>query len=236
MLFDIDVKKAGYYTVHCLTNSGTSSEGSIGMSIARGNKPGQNGNIIRSWADRNDPLADPWGSFQLSPTPKCGLYPDGTQDENGAANGDPTKPYTCWGWTACGGVDANDLTVLFKYEGRQKLLLSITPDGTKTPGDFSNFMFTFKSAEIPDFELLDGVEAYAADMTAVAIYPNPAENDFTVTTDGAANVSIFNTAGTKVYNQNVEGDVVVNNNFPAGIYSVRVSNSKGVKTMKLVVK
>ena len=97
-------------------------------------------------------------------------------------------------------------------------------------------MFTFKSAEIPDFELLDGVEAYAADMTAVAIYPNPAENDFTVTTDGAANVSIFNTAGTKVYNQNVEGDVVVNNNFPAGIYSVRVSNSKGVKTMKLVIK
>ena len=62
MLFDIDVKKAGYYTVHCLTNSGTSSAGSIGMSIAQGKKPGQNGNIIRSWADRDDPLAEPWGS------------------------------------------------------------------------------------------------------------------------------------------------------------------------------
>ena len=158
IVYTIDVKKAGYYTLHCLTNSGTSSKGSIGLSIIKGTKPGQNGNIVRSWADRENPEAEPWGAFQLSATPKCGLYPDGTQDENGAANGDPSKAHTCWGWTACGGVDADDLTVLFKYEGKQKLLLSITPDGTATPGDFSNFMFTFKSAEIPEYEY-DGVES-----------------------------------------------------------------------------
>ncbi|MBQ4033934.1 MAG: cellulase family glycosylhydrolase [Paludibacteraceae bacterium] len=239
-IYTIDVKKAGYYTVHCLTNSGTSSKGTIGLSIIKGKNAKQNGNIIRSWDEHNDEAAmkeEPWESFQLTATKKCGMYADGTQSEKGSTQGDPSKSYTCWGWTACGGVDSDDLTVLFKYEGQQKLLLSVSPDVNDTPGDFSNFLFTFKSDDIPEWEYeYDGVENYDAAMTAVTIYPNPAENEFTVTTDGAASVSIYNAAGAMVYNQQVDGDVVIGNNIPTGIYTVRVANNKGVKSMKLVVK
>ena len=239
VMYTIDVKKKGYYTVHCMTNSSTSKLGTIGFQIAKGKNPGQNGNIIRSWEEHNDPEAEAWGSFNLTATPKCGLYVDGTQDPDGAADGDPTKDWTCWGWVAAGADLADDLTVLFKYEGVQKLQMTISPDVTVQPGDLSNFMFTFKSADIPDFEYEeshDGVNAEAADLNAVAVYPNPAESEFTVTTGGAANVSIYSAAGALVYNQDVEGDVVVNNNFPAGIYTVRVANANGVKSIKLVVK
>ncbi len=241
VVYTIDVKKKGYYTVHCLTNSTTSPEGTIGLQIAKGTNPGQNGNIIRSWADHNDPDAEPWPTFNISATPKCGMYPDGTQDPSGAEKGNPKEDWTCWGWVAAGHLDADDLTVLFKYEGEQKLQLSVSPDVTTRPGDFSNFMFTFKSADIPDFEYednggQDGVSANTADLASVGVYPNPAENEFTVTTGGAANVSIYSAAGALVYNQDVEGDVVVNNNFPAGIYTVRVANANGVKSIKLVVK
>lgn len=240
-IYSINVQKKGYYTVHCMTNSNTSSKGRIGMQIVGSKQPGHNGNIIRSWDEHNDEDAEVWGSFQLSATPKCGLYIDGTQDEGGKKNGNPAEDWTCWGWTACGGEFADDLTVLFKYEGEQKLKLLISPDVIASPGDFSNFIFTFKSADIPEFEYSkvddpDNVNNNAADMNSVAVYPNPAETEFTVATDGAANVSIFNAAGAQVYNQNVEGDVVVNNNFPAGIYTVRVANANGVKSIKLVVK
>lgn len=240
VIYTIDVKKKGYYTVRCMTNSTTSSEGTIGFQIAKGTNPGQNGNIIRSWAEHNDPEAEAWGSFQLTATPKCGMYPDGTQDPSGAEKGKKDEDWTCWGWVDAGADLSDDLTVLFKYEGVQKLQMTISPDAAKQPGDLSNFMFTFKSADIPDFEYednsQDGVNAESADLSSVAVYPNPAENEFTVTTGGAANVSIYSAAGVMVYNQNVEGNVVVNNNFPAGIYTVRVANAKGVKSIKLVVK
>lgn len=239
-VYTINVKKKGYYKVHCLTNSWTSSNGSIGFQIIGGKKPSQNGNIIRSWEKHNEENAGVWNSFVLTPTPKCGLYVDGTQEDK-AKKVNYNEYYYCWGWTACGGEQAEDLTVLFKYEGEQKLKLLISPDVNASPKDFSNFMFTFVDDSIPEFEYgnvdidgnLDNVES---NMNLVGVYPNPTENELTVTTGGAANVSIFNVVGSMVYNQDVKGDVVVNHNFPTGIYTVRVSNANGVKCIKLVVK
>lgn len=248
MLYHINVQKAGYYTVKCMTNNSTSSKGSIGMAIAKGTQAGQNGNIIRSWADHNDEDAlaeNAWTSFALNPTPSCGLMYDGTINADGASGGDKSQDWTCWGWTDCGATasDKSDLTVLFKYTGEQELQISISPDTEDSPGDFSNFAFTFKSADIPDFEFTEkeiandpeGVEATAADLNNVYLYPNPSSSEFTVKVNGAANVAIFNAIGAQVYNKNVEGDVVVNG-LESGVYTVRVATAAGVKSLKMVVK
>lgn len=239
ILYTINVTKAGYYTVKCLTNSNTSSLGSIGMAIAKGTQPRQNGNIIRSWADHNDKDAiweNPWTSFAINPTPSCGLMYDGTINEEGAANGKKDESWTCWGWTDCGktAADKEDLVVLFKYTGEQKLQILISPDTKDSPGDFSNFAFTLKSEEIPDFELAaDGVENEPADMSNIYLYPNPTSGAFTVKLNGAANVSIYDAVGAQVYNKDVEGDVTVNNKFAPGIYTVRVVTANGTKCLKL---
>ncbi len=239
IIYTINVKKKGYYKVHCLTGSEVSSEGSIGFQIVGGKQPDQNGNIIRSWNNRNNKDAKVWPSFQLTATPKCGLYVDGTQDPNGAKKGDPNQYWTCWGWTACGGDQADDLTLLFKYEGEQKLKLLISPDVNKSPGEFSNFMFTFVDDNIPEFEYSnheDDVKDIHDDMSSVVVYPNPAGDEFTVVTGGAANVRICNSLGAIVYQKDVKSDVVINKHFPSGIYNVCVSNAMGVKNIKLIVK
>lgn len=240
-IYTINVKKKGYYRVHCLTNTLTSSEGSIGFQIIGSKNPSQNGNIIRSWEKRNEKNADVRCSFELTPTPKCGMYVDGTQDPNGAAKGEPDQYWTCWGWTACGGKQADDLTVLFKYEGEQKLKMLISPDVKASPEEFSNFMFTFVDDNIPEFEYSendrkDDVNDVKDDMNSIAVYPNPAGDEFTVVTGGAANVKIFNPLGAIVYQKDVKSDVVVNKHFPSGIYNVCVSNAMGVKNIKLIVK
>lgn len=239
IVYTIDVKKPGYYTVACLTNSTTNSKGSIGMSIVKGGQLAQNGNIIRSWNDHNDIEAleeNPWASFSLSKTPKCGQMLDGTVDPDGAANGDPQKDYTCWGWTKCGGTEAEDLTVLFKYAGVQKLQISISPDVEDTPGDFSNFLFTLKSQDIPDFEYEElGIDTID-DYSNIALYPNPTNGSFTIKVDGKASVDIFNSLGNLVFSKEIEGDTVIDKALPTGIYTVRVATTNGSKSMKLVVK
>lgn len=254
MLYEIDVKKAGYYSVKCLTNSSTNPEGSIGMAIANGTQPYQNGNIIRSWSNRNSAAdADALTSMHLNPTPDCGLMYDGTINAEGAANGTKADSSTCWGWTSCGGAtaaDTADLVVLFKYTGSQKLIITVSPDTEVSPGEFSNFAFTLVSDEISDAEFdlstpnsylnknneQGGVEATVADLNKVGLYPNPATGDFTVKLNGAATISIYDAVGAKVYSKTATGDVVVNNSFAPGIYVVRVVTTSGEKAMKLVVK
>ncbi len=241
VIYTIDVKTPGYYTVACLTNSTTNKNGSIGMAIAKGTQPGQNGNIIRSWDSHDDKEAlaeDPWVSFSLDKTPKCGQMLDGSVDPDGAAKGNPAEDWTCWGWTKCGGTEADDLTVLFKYAGVQKLQLSISPDVEEATGDFSNFLFTLKSTDIPDFEFeasTEGVNTVSS-LDNIVLYPNPTTGAFTVKNIEKANVSVFNSVAAMVYNQNVEGEAVIDANLSAGIYTVRVATAAGVKSFKLIVK
>lgn len=249
--YTIVVNKPGYYKVQVLTTVTTKATGSIGLAIADGKKPGQNGNIIRSLASyKDEEKATPYVGLNLKPCEKNGgLYPDGTTQEpygfheswdpqtreKAAENG----PHLCWGWIEPGGRKAKDICALFKYEGEQKLMLRISPDGEDTPGDFSNILFTYiDGMEIPEFEFQDskdGVENVAASMDAINVYPNPSNGNFTVAVEGEANVSIYNAVGAMVYNQDVNGNVEVNG-LAAGIYTVRVATAAGVKTLKAVVK
>lgn len=236
ILYRINVQKAGYYTVKCMTNSSVSRSGTIGMAIAKSSKINHNGNIIRRWSDHDDKDAvqsNPLTSFALIPTPSCGLMYDGSINVEGAAKGEKSQDWTCWGWTDC-GTSSNDLTVLFKYTGEQELQITISPDSKYSPGEFSNFAFTLKSEEIPDFEYENTqteVENVLSDDVEFTVAPNPTDGQFYVKVDGKANLTISNIMGVVVYDEFVDGSTTVNKKLSKGIYIVRVGN----KTKKLIV-
>ena len=65
----------------------------------------------------------------------------------------------------------------------------------------------------------------------VSVFPNPTNSYFTVEAEGLSHVTVFNTMGQKVYEQNCQGESVdINLNVETGIYMVRVSTANGVVT------
>jgi hypothetical protein len=65
----------------------------------------------------------------------------------------------------------------------------------------------------------------------VSVFPNPTNSHFTVEAEGLSHVTVFNTMGQKVYEQNCQGESVdINLNVETGIYMVRVSTANGVVT------
>lgn len=242
MVYTVNVRTPGYYTVKCFTNSSTSSLGSIGMAIVQGTEENQNGNIIRSWANHTDKVAldeDPWTCFAINKTPSCGVAFDGSINELGAANGKPGEAHSCWGWTDCGSTasDKKDLTVLFKYAGKQKIMVSVSPDGSDSPGDFSNFAFTLKSTDIPDFEKEPrSVDNTVAEVSDYLLSPNPSNGNFTVRAAGQSKAEIFNMMGSKVMEFSFVDQAVVPSTLSHGVYAVRISNAAGSRTLKAEVK
>ena len=76
---------------------------------------------------------------------------------------------------------------------------------------------------------VDGVDEQLSG--SVSIFPNPTANRFTVEAEGLSHVTVFNTMGQKVYEQNCQGNSVdINLNVETGIYMVRVSTANGVAT------
>ena len=70
-----------------------------------------------------------------------------------------------------------------------------------------------------------------------ALYPNPAQNTINVSTKASADVTIFNTIGSKVLDANVKaGTNQINlNGLPNGLYQVKVQNGTAMQTQKLII-
>lgn len=71
----------------------------------------------------------------------------------------------------------------------------------------------------------------------ISIYPNPAENNITITTNGTSLVTISDLAGRVVFSSQISGTENISvAGFNAGVYVVRSENSGNVETTKLIVR
>lgn len=82
-----------------------------------------------------------------------------------------------------------------------------------------------------------GVEELSADE-GFRVYPNPSTGMFNVEAGGIILVQVYDVRGAQVYERHCDGHAEVLNisPLPAGIYTVRVTTSAGVKTEKVVVR
>ena len=206
--YTVTVDKPGYYRLITFNNAEANATGYFGLAIDGF------GNIFRSIDDKEDKEA----------------YIDSHLRAIDSDN--PSEPWNTWAWKNIGESDEDDCVVLFAKSGEQTLTLSFS----ESTGSFSNMLFVFVDDDIPasEFASVDNVVA----QSNVAIYPNPAEGNFTVKVadNEEATVAIYNTLGAVVYSNTFTGSVEVNNNFTPGVYSVKVNTANGVKTSKLLVK
>ncbi len=70
----------------------------------------------------------------------------------------------------------------------------------------------------------------------VALYPNPAKNEFRLSGIDSANVEIYNVTGMKVLETKVSGTEAVSFDLTSGLYLVKVLSDGKSATLKLVVK
>lgn len=80
-----------------------------------------------------------------------------------------------------------------------------------------------------------GVEE--TEISNVALFPNPAKNQFTVEGQGLTHVSVFNALGQMVYDSECDSDtVVVNmNQNESGVYLVRIATETGVASKRISI-
>lgn len=97
----------------------------------------------------------------------------------------------------------------------------------------------YQSAQTPNFNASwVGIDEVASDV-ALTIYPNPATDVVTLSaTDNMESVTVMNTVGQVVYNDNaIEGNSVKFNtaHFAPGMYVVTVKTANGISTKRFVV-
>jgi hypothetical protein len=69
----------------------------------------------------------------------------------------------------------------------------------------------------------------------VQLYPNPATNLINITVEEASAIEVYNIEGKLMMQTNIEKQEIIScENWPIGIYFVKVSNAKGIETLKLV--
>lgn len=71
----------------------------------------------------------------------------------------------------------------------------------------------------------------------VTVYPNPAQDNFTVNGEALTHISVYNAIGQLVYSADCEGEtaVVSLSNVESGIYVVRVATENGTATKRITV-
>lgn len=70
----------------------------------------------------------------------------------------------------------------------------------------------------------------------VAVYPNPSNGQFTIDSQENFKVEIFNSLGKLVQIETISGKTQIQTNLPSGIYFLKLSNEKGSKIQKIIIK
>ncbi len=74
------------------------------------------------------------------------------------------------------------------------------------------------------------------DPTKVVLYPNPAKNKFSITgIDSESNIKIYNSIGSKVFDDNFDTNKEFDINLSSGIYFVEIATNANTITKKLVI-
>ena len=79
-------------------------------------------------------------------------------------------------------------------------------------------------------------EGLTESTKAINICPNPTNGKFTVSTEGPSRIDIYNLMGEKVYSQEAEGETEIDQQLTNGIYTVRITNERGEKSLMLIKK
>ena len=75
-----------------------------------------------------------------------------------------------------------------------------------------------------------------ADKTKIVLFPNPSQNSFTVLCfNNQGTITIFNTLGMKVLEENFNGETIINYNLSSGIYIAKITSENIVIDKKLIV-
>lgn len=83
-----------------------------------------------------------------------------------------------------------------------------------------------------------GVDELTSVKPELAVYPNPATTNVTITSNNATQLVIYNTVGKEIISINNPSntEVIDLTNLPKGIYFVQVKNAQQLITKKLVIK
>lgn len=82
---------------------------------------------------------------------------------------------------------------------------------------------------------MDGIEEMENDM--VSLYPNPANNIFTVEGEGLQHITVYNTIGQRVYDADCEGNstTISLSGVETGIYMVSIATENGNATKRITI-
>jgi type IX secretion system substrate protein len=83
-----------------------------------------------------------------------------------------------------------------------------------------------------------GIQTFNTQNTTFKIYPNPAQNIFTIETyqTDKQTINIFDVSGKLVLTQTINGTTGIDaGNLNAGVYNISITNSNGVVNKRLVI-
>ena len=104
--------------------------------------------------------------------------------------------------------------------------------GTKTI--FSGSEFTDKASN--EFTYSNEDDVIENQLNTVSIYPNPSTGSITIDSESRGNVTVFNTAGQLVFNQNIDGKTVLDfSNLDKGAYLFVLTSDNGESRKQIIV-
>jgi hypothetical protein len=113
----------------------------------------------------------------------------------------------------------------------------VSPSVTTTYSVIGDFGLICPSSAIV-IQLVDpclSINGIGSSSYNIAVYPNPFNDDLTISTNEAINVQFFNTLGQLVIEKNIDKtDVINTQGFAKGIYHVVTTGTSSTKTFKVV--
>lgn len=70
----------------------------------------------------------------------------------------------------------------------------------------------------------------------ITVYPNPSNGVFTVETQQASVLEVFDFSGRKISEKKVEGKILMNENLSTGVYILKFTSGNGIVVKKLIVR
>ncbi|HXU26410.1 MAG TPA: T9SS type A sorting domain-containing protein [Bacteroidia bacterium] len=144
--------------------------------------------------------------------------------------------------SAGNGINFNGLVANWALQSASICINAGNPSGTYPSTDLAGNPRVFGSSiDMGAYEfqgLGDGINQFADVNNAVNIYPNPAQNNFTIQTtlNIKQTVEVFDVNGNLILMQTINGTTNIDvTNLNAGVYNINMANNYGVTNKRLVI-
>ena len=94
-----------------------------------------------------------------------------------------------------------------------------------------------KGSETQDYVIVDVNTINEIGVNGLKVYPNPTQDNVNIFAENMTRITISNTLGQIVYNQEVDSDneIINMSQYEAGVYSVRITTENGVIVQRITV-